>query len=104
MRQTMKESVEYFRKKPWRVPDGVILAFSEAHPVNEVLINGTLRYRITREITREEFMEQLRKNKLQPNYSSAVAPANGAKILAAESTEMDGPDEEFTHFYRAECI
>jgi hypothetical protein len=103
MRKTMKESVEYFRKNP-ALTGGIVLAFRQPAAINEVLINGPLRYRITREITREEFMEQLRKNRLQDNYISAVAPTTGAKVLAEESTEMDEPGEQFTYFYRAECI
>lgn len=103
MRKTMKESVEYFRKNPART-GGIVLAFPHPAAINEVLINGSLRFRITREITREEFMEQLRKNKLRDNYVSAVVPTTGAKVQAEESTEMDEPGEDFTHFYRAECI
>jgi uncharacterized protein YnzC (UPF0291/DUF896 family) len=99
MRKTMKESVEYFRKNPART-GGIVLAFPHPAAINEVLINGPLRFRITR----EEFMEQLRKNKLRDNYISAVASTTGAKVQAEESTEMDESGEEFTHFYRAECI
>jgi len=104
MSKTLKESLEYFRKRPWVVPADVIMAFSEAHAVNEVLLNGPLRYRLTGEITREEFIDQLRKNKRHPNCVSAVAPGVGSTILTGEATEMDAPGEEFTHFYRAECI
>jgi len=104
MSRTLQEALEYYRQKPWVVPKDVILAFSEAHPINEVLLNGPLRYRLTREISRDEFVAQLRKNKLHSDCVSAVAPAEGSKIKAGESREMDAPDKKFTHFYRAECI
>jgi hypothetical protein len=99
-----KDCIEDFARKPWKRPTDVVLAFEHPEPVNSVHLAGTLRYRVTKEITREEFLAQLKYNAQFPPCVAATATARASRIDVATAEDQPEPGPEFRYFYRAECV
>ena len=93
---------EFFERN--LVPTGIVLAFNEARAINEVLLYGSYRVRITREMTRAEFMEALRDNDRYEHSVKVETQMVGSETKFDNAVERDEPPPEFTHFYAAELL
>ena len=85
------------------LPANIVLAFTEPRAVGEVLLDGKYRYRITRQIGREEFMEQLLANSCKDDHVAVESEMKEARITGRRRHSLQ-PGDEFTCFYRAECV
>jgi hypothetical protein len=101
---SFRKDLDELRSKPWIRPTGVVLAFTGPNPLNEVILAGHLRYQLTKEITHDEFMAQLRENATHTRSVAATGWVTGSKLDTGESIDAAEPGPEFTHFYAAECI
>lgn len=100
-----RQKVAEMAERPWMKVKDMVIAFLEQHPRNEVVFAGTMRYRLTEEITREEFLAQLRENAKYGDHVAAEAPVSGQQVDVAGAVDMvTDPGPEFTHYYRAVVI
>jgi hypothetical protein len=100
-----KDALDHYREKPRKRPAHIVLAFCDRHPLNEVILQDRYRFRLTREITRAEFMATLESNRQRADYVAAEVSTNGARIQIETARDMSGsPTSKYRHFYRAEVI
>lgn len=88
-------------------PDEIVLAFDAPVAINEVILQGKFRLRITEELTREEFLrrdEAMRSRRgIREASVSTVYPGNKIDMDNAVITE-GGPGSDFRYFYAAELV
>lgn len=100
----LKEAEEYQRRNH-KVPQDTIIASSEPFPLNQVFILSKNRFRIKKEITKDEFLQRHFKNlqSKDPAYGEFDLKTNSA---IAEPTEENkafpSPDQKY--FYEVELI
>ncbi len=97
------EFQEYARTNHKR-PAGTVLCFEEPADLNEVILYGQFRFRLTRQLTRDEFLSRLRENAKHCDEVRAVASARGSLVNLGSLRDVPEPGPEMRYFYAAEVI
>ena len=98
---TTLEAIDWARRK---VPTSTVIASNHPNAIGEVLLQGPYRFRISKELTREEFMRRLRENQTHADAVSGQAFRDGAKLDLETIEDVAEPDPDMTYFYAAELI
>ena len=93
-----------YRRETRKRPANPILAFDKPVQPNEVILAGEHRFRITAELTREEFTRRLRANLERPDGIAAAGTAVGARIDWNSVEDRTEPAPDLQYFYAAELV
>lgn len=99
----LKDAITY-RKMQGKKPTDPILAFEDPCEINEVILYDKWRFRILKELTREEFMKSLKEHKAYSDCTSGEATIVGSKTDFTDSKTIDEPDKKYKYFYKVEVI
>lgn len=91
-----------FRKIEDKRPAGVIMAFEYPQVLNEVILYEKWWFRILKQLTREEFMEQLRYNATRPDFTRGSTVVEDCRINLDAAVDVEEPGQEYKYFYSLE--
>jgi hypothetical protein len=97
-------ALDKYRRKPWIRPGEIVIAFEEPEVLGAIILSGTLRYHILREITKEEFLARLEANRRSPSFAAAELKMSGSRVDVSTAVDKAEPGPEYRYFYTAECI
>lgn len=92
------------RKLEGKRPAGVVLAFKYRQTLNEVVLYDQWRFRLVKEITRDEFEAAMAYNVARPDAVLAETKVRRSRIDIENATDRPTIPEGMKHFYRAELI
>jgi len=85
-----------------RRPKGVVIALDIPAEINEVFIVEPYRYRVVRQLTREEFLRQMAENRRHADHESRTFDFEGSRMLT--SKDAAGPAPEQQYYYAVEIV
>jgi hypothetical protein len=103
----IRDAVSY-RKLKHKHPADVVLAFAEPQELNSVILYDRWRFRLARELTRDEFVAEIRKHASYPDHVAGVVAVAGnrAMVDAAEVRDVDPREVPagMKYFYAAALV
>ena len=93
-----------YRRETRKRPANPILPFDKPAQLNEVILVGEHRLRITAELTREEFLQRLRANLAHADGVAAQGKGLSGRAELESIEDRSEPSEEIRYFYAAEFI
>jgi hypothetical protein len=97
----LKESHDFMARRRKR-PSGMVLASNTPFEINQVVLCGRWRLRITQALTQAEFLRRHRENRQGPDAVSGMVPLDGARARLEESEEAADAPADWQYFYAAE--
>ena len=93
----ISETEDYLRRNPTRVPADTVIANAEPLKRGLVLqLYGQWQFVVERELTREQFMAQLAKNRKDPDMAVGMARLKGSRL---DPTAVDAVEPPPSHKY-----
>jgi hypothetical protein len=81
---------------------GVVIASDIPAQINEVFVVKPYRYRVVRQLTREEFLRQMAENRRHEDHESRTFSFEGSRMVTSEDATRPTPEQKY--YYAVEVV
>ena len=97
------KEAELYQKLTEKMPKDTVIASSEPFEINRVLILSGWCYRVTKELTHEEFYKIHKENLQHANHAVGQMELSGSEYKGTEENALL-PDSDQRYFYSLELL